>query len=397
MMKSKSGQFPAIVSALILFYLAEPYFMWGSTFGSIYMRTILAFIMGFCFFQHKKRLSRLERILFILMLGTIIMYPIIGGYNVNFLISILPVVLLPFASESFSKDVYNHFLTIFAIVAAFGLFFWLFAMVGAIGPIRSIPPLNPLKTSDYYVYPFFISSTGEALTRFEGVFDEPGVMGTLCGIMLCIGKMNFKNWRSIIILLAGLASLSLFFYVIIAIYYLIYLAFEKKSFVRLFSLILLLVGAFFVIQNVPVLQENIGERLEWNSDKGGFSGDNRINSDVVYYYFASAAASGQLMFGIQNKEAYMADTEGSSSFLSVIILYGVVFSLLYIGIFLLYAHYYRKNWISFLLFTIVFLGVIYQRPNIFQFVYVFLFSYFARIDRIEQLSSPNNPIKASHA
>ena len=387
-MKTKSHQFTAILSALILFYLAEPYFMWAGFIGTIYTRTVLAFIMGICFYSNRKKLNGYERFLYLILIGTIVIYPIIGGYNFNFLLSILPVVLIPFSKEEYCKEVFRHFLTIFAAVAAVGLFFWLLAQLGAIGPMRVIPPLNPLKSYDYYVYPFFVSATDAGLTRFNGVFDEPGLMGTLCGIMLCIEKMKLKSWKTIVLLLSGLTSLSLFFYLIIAVYYIIYLAFEKKNVLGTSLLVIVIVGFFFLIPRVPVLQEYIGDRLEWNSDKGSLAGDNRANNDLVYYYLAGAVSSNQIWFGIENKDAYMADTEGSSSFLSVIVLYGVVFSLLYIVFFMMYASYYRKDWVSFVLFMLVFIGVMYQRPNLFHFVYVFLFSFLARTGRVDyQLTS----------
>ena len=71
-MKAKSHQFTAIISALILFYLAEPYFMWAGFLGTIYTRTILAFIMGLCFYSNRKSLNGYEIFLLLVLLGSVV-------------------------------------------------------------------------------------------------------------------------------------------------------------------------------------------------------------------------------------------------------------------------------------------------------------------------------------
>lgn len=383
-MKKEGKDLTAMLSAIIFIYLAEPFFFWGGFWRLTSVRIILSYILGLCFLLNRKPRTTTENLLFILMLGTLILYPIVGGYNINFLISLLPVVTIPFVKEGFSQNVYKYFVSFFSILLALGLFFWVLALLGIVTPTGVIPPLNPLK-ENYYTYPFFVRNVRDELTRFCGAFDEPGVVGTMCGIMLCVEKMNLRKWQTIVLLIAGLSSLSLFFYVIIVVYFFFYFAFEKKSLGKATLLFLLVAGVFFLSQKIPVLQESIGTRLEWDSEKGGFSGDNRMNYDLADYYLVSMISSNQIWFGIENKDAFMAETQGNSSFLMIVILNGIVFSILYIMFFGLYGYYYRKNFISFLLFFIVFVGVIYQRPNTFQFVYVFLFSYFAKLSRIERL------------
>lgn len=375
----------AFFSAIILFYMSAPYFVWHGFFGSIYVKTILAFILGGLFFVNRRKQTGFEISLFFLLFGTMIVYFVVSRRNFNFFLSLFPVVLVPFTKESFSRIVFRQFINIFVLMLALALVFWLFALLGIVSPYKTIPPLNVLKTHDYFVFPFFVSPAGSPTIRFYGPFDEPGVVGTLCGILLCIEKFNLKNAKSIILLIAGLCSLSFFFYILVGVYFILYFAFRKKSISKTLLMALFAAGVFYTIQQVPVLNETLGIRFEWDAEKGTFVGDNRINSEFVQATFEQIRGTKQFWFGIDDKEDYLDSVAGSSSFITVIVLYGMVFTILYLLFFVLYALYYRESWWSVLLFIFAFFATIYQRPNTFNIIYVYLFTYLAKMDRIEKI------------
>lgn len=375
----------AIISAIILFYFAAPYFVWHGFLGTIYVKTILAFILGGLFFVNRRKLKGFEIFLFIFLFGTMILYLVVSGRNFNFFLSLFPIIFLPFTNEFFSREVFRLFINIFVVMVALALVFWLLALVGIVYPYKSIPPLNVLKLHDYYVYPFFVSPAGIPVFRFYGPFDEPGVMGTLCGILICIEKFNLRNIKSIVLLIAGLCSLSFFFYVLVGVYFVLYFAIRRKSISKTILMVLFAISIYYVIQQVPVLSETLGFRFEWNAEKGTFEGDNRINSDIVEATFEQIRGTKQFWFGIDDKEGYLEDVMGSSSFMTVIILYGMVFTVCYLLFFALYALYYRESWWSVLLFLFVFLATIYQRPNTFNILYIYLFTYLAKLDRIDKI------------
>ena len=372
----------SFVSAVILFYMAMPYFVWHGFVSSIYVKTILGFIAGGLFFVNRRKLSSRERFLFLLLLVALLLYLVLGGHNFNFFLTVFPVAFLPFAKESYSRSVYSFFLIIYVFFVGIGLLSWLGALIGIIPPIGSIEALNSMKSYNYSVYPFFVSLAGFPLLRFHGPFDEPGVVGTISGILLCIEQFNFKNKKSIILLLSGLCSLSLFFYVLLGVYYIMYYALKKRGTLRTVFAVALVLGGFMLIQRVPVLQEAVGARLEWDSERGTLVGDNRINNEIAQDYLNSIAGTRQFWFGIDDKEGYLDSIAGSSSFVTVILLNGMVFVILYLLFFILYANYYRRQWSSVILFLVVFISTIYQRPNTFQMLYMFLFTYLAKIDSI---------------
>lgn len=98
-------------------------------------------------------------------------------------------------------------------------------------PYRVINALNTLKSYDYMAYAFFVmpSKTFDILPRFFGMYDEPGVVGTIAGAILMTRQFNFKKWINIPIFIAGILSFSLFFYVIFAIYVILFAKYDIRS------------------------------------------------------------------------------------------------------------------------------------------------------------------------
>lgn len=101
------------------------------------------------------------------------------------------------------------------------------AQLGYISPIGQIT----IEQHDrvYTVYPLLVLDKGVDILRFYGPFNEPGVVGTLGAVLLCTQKFNFKDWRTLIILLAGVLSMSLFFFALVIGYGVVYLVFLRKN------------------------------------------------------------------------------------------------------------------------------------------------------------------------
>lgn len=382
----------AIISALILFYLVQPFFFWHGFLSTIYVKTLLSFILGGFFWLNRKKLSEFEFFLFALLLVTLILYLITSGRNINFFLTILPVLFIPFSKDEYKKKVLDSFIFIYALLVGLSLVVWLLGIFGVVHPYKTIPPLNTLKPYDYNVYPFLVSPAGQPILRFCGPFDEPGLVGTLSGILLCIKKIDLKNRASVVFLLSGLCSLSLFFYVLVSVYFIVYYIAQKRSYGKALFFALTLVLAFFIIQSNSLLQERIGTRITWDTENNQLAGDNRINTDIVEDVFYSIVGTREFWFGVEDKQDYLEIVQGSSSFYNVIIVNGVVFTTLYLIFFVLYGFYYKNSIYSFILFLLVFLGTIYQRPSTFHMTYVFLFVSLAQMRELEHRPINHGPI-----
>ncbi len=370
----------AIIAALILIYLAQPYYFWHGVLASKYVNLFMVAVLGGLFLLHAQEQKGKKGTdwLFLMFAVSAVLFTIFGGRNLLYLITLLPITAIPFSSDVFYQRVYKYFITFFVIMVGLSVVSYVLSLAGVVSSYRTIEPLNELKQGYYLVYPFFVQYVPSLFSRFSGPFDEPGALGTYCGILLCIQKLKLKDAKSIVLLVAGILSLSFFFYVLIGIYFVFYNIFERRSAFGSVAIIVAIIAAGVIITNNAFLNDVLGERFVFDTEAGRFSGDNRLTAESQEYYLGSMVRSGQIWTGIENKAAFKEDTAGAYGFVTVLIQYGLIAMLWYMLFFLLYGYKFKSSTWSFLLFVLVFFATIYQRPNIFHSVYVFLFVYVAR-------------------
>ncbi|WP_412503567.1 hypothetical protein [Shewanella indica] len=73
--------------------------------------------------------------------------------------------------------------------------------------------------------------------RFSSVFDEPGIVGTISGLVLVYRGLNFSSLKSVVFLVAGLASFSIAFFAIVLIGFIMNWKEYKKSLMVIVSLL----------------------------------------------------------------------------------------------------------------------------------------------------------------
>lgn len=371
----KGGRFAIIVTALLLLYKVQPYFFWSGIFLNNYFNAIITILIGIFFYFNLRKLNDADKFLMLLFGLILVLYPFVGGQNLNVFISIVPLLFLPFGTDGFSHKVFNSFTNIYCFLIGISLVVWAFSLVGAIGPYKVIPPLNELKKYNYAVYPFLVR--GMDGFRFSGLFDEPGVVGTISGLLLCC-QQTFKSLRSIVLLFSGICSFSLFFFVIVAVYYAYsqLIAGPKKTKSILVFSVAAALGAI-VITSSPLFNEMIGDRLKIDSEKGFIAGDNRT-SDLAWEMLETIQGTPQFWFGIENKWEFHEEVSYSSSIINVIVMNGMAFVLLIVAFYLLYGWVYKSSVLQFLIYFIIVAGTLYQRPGIFKPEFIFLFTFLAR-------------------
>jgi len=144
----------------------------------------------------------------------------------------------------------QKFITIFTVILFITLLSWI---INISFGIYSLPVSQP-PTKVASVLTYQISMLGEVFPtnvsgvyRYQGIFDEPGVIGTICALLLC-SKIYQNKFQFFILLFAGLASMSTAFILILA----VYLFFLKpfKAFV-----VYLPIGALmvFMTRDIPLL------------------------------------------------------------------------------------------------------------------------------------------------
>lgn len=356
----------------------KPYFVWHGLLGSNMIIILASVFLGLLFIRNK-RVKKDEIFLLSLFIIICIICTIIRGRNFNFFISLVSFATLPFGDKRFTRIVFDNFLTIYSLVTSISLIVWLLQLFNLVPIIDVIPPLNSLKQHNYNVYPLLVSTSNSF--RYYGVFDEPGVVGTISGILLCCQKFNFADKRTIVLLLSGLCSMSMFFYLLCAIYLILYHLFEKKNIKNVLAIILLIYALLFVIQSIPALNEIIGHRFEWNSETGKLAGDNRT-SDLALFYLIKVFGTKEFWLGLSNASLFLEYMAGECNVYMTILVNGALLCLLYLIFMIIYGLENKRKWSTFILFMFVFIVSVYQRPFLFNAEFIFLWTYLARIDNL---------------
>lgn len=284
-------------------------------------------------------------------------------------------VMLP---KYIKKDIYEKFLLIFIISMIPGLLYGMLELLGGSINYKLLEPESAAKVlADYYykLYPGAVIWLS-ANTRLSGIFDEPGMVGTVAGLMLVANgiKLN-KNWKNILLLICGVCSLSLAFYTIVLIA--LCLRCIKRQQWKLFAIILGVIIVYFTILAVRIDNPTfikLQERLTISD--GEFLGNNRLTSKFDYEYqkFISGDIKYKL-FGLgRNASSNNPKMYGSSSYKMIIYDYGY-FGFIIMLIWITFSFHIEngkkilKYWEAYVLLA-VFLASLYQRPSIYFIYYI---------------------------
>lgn len=366
-------------AGLLLYCLSSPYFFWsvvGNPYGNFFLGVVLAYL----FYVNKATFSSKVRWFFISFIAVLVLYWRTSGQNINYFILFSPILIIPFCKDSFANKAYSSFLTIYSFVMSIAIIEYVFAVLGIIPPRSSIAPLNELKGNGYYVF-FTMVSQEIPPVRFCGPYDEPGAVGTMCALILAKEDFNFKDKRVIVTFLAGILSISLFFYVAAFVCWVARILRKKKLIVSIMWVSVLLSLALYAVMNVPILTEKIAERLTFDESKGGLAGDNRVDMLIVNDYLSSMEGNA-FWFGINDKEHYLDLVEGSSSIFNTIIVNGWLFVICYSLFFIAYFMVHKNRSVPLIVFLFLYIATLYQRPFMFSYFFVFMFTQMARSNSI---------------
>lgn len=202
-------------------------------------------------------------------------------------------------------------------------------------------------------------ANGSTVFRLHGLYEEPGVVGTVAGLLLVAGGLRFKGRpENVILLLGGLMSFSLAFFAIVY----ASLLWRKPMFTIAATVLLVALATTLDLSSkVPLLRLVLFDRLAFS--QGSIAGDNRVTPlfSALYEEFWRADLYTKL-FGSSQDISTVVDT-GAFSYKVLIYQYGLVG---FVG--LLTALSVALLAISRESQSLVLLGVlllsIYQRPNV---------------------------------
>lgn len=356
------------LTAFLLFLLLFPYFAWP--LAPYYYYLVIFPLAGLFFLNKGIEVSKYACIFAALCLFA----SMCSGVNLFGAISMVLLALVFNVNKAFLCTVYEKFYLLYTVLIALSMISYALVQTGFALPSEILPP-PPRNTIDlnYIAYPFYVRPlrlNEVSFFRFNGMFDEPGTVGTMALLLLVIEKCSFKKKGNLIILLSGILSFSLFFYIAIGFYLLLKIFLVGSQIKeRLFVGVLLALSVILVIKN-PLANEMILSRMEWDSDKSTIVGNDR-SSEELTEYVNSIRGTYVYLFG-QNDKEIKARFNESSSLNNVILDYGVVVLILYI----LFWFFYARNSIGFnrhlLFFMALFMINLYNRPTLFNYYRLFL-------------------------
>lgn len=352
-------EIPLLISAICMFICFQPYFVWGTTYHVIAQ----VIISGILLLHIEKKPGDLSPNLLIFLLYIFIILR--SSYSDFGNISILTFIPLVFAQKDFLYKLFKYFVVVFALSMGVSLVMYILVKImGMNMPNIIIDPLNDIKENAYYHAYFMlvtIVSHGIDSTRFFGPFDEPGVVGTIAAALLTAQRLDLKKWYNILILVAGIFSFSMFFYIII-LSYLVLFASRRGKILSAIALIL----AF----SLPVITNNESFNLYVIDRVTSGNIDNRT-IDSYDAWFQEFMHSSGFIWGLGG-DVHIKYNEGGASYKDIITDFGIVFFVLYCLSFIWRAFKMIKDKKRILLYAVIVAAILYQRPFITIFGYFFL-------------------------
>lgn len=337
----------------------------------------IAVIVSFLFFliQIKKfKVSNLN--LLALFLSLVIGFVFFEKYDFYIMLTSAayywPIALMALSGAEVLNIAFKKFVMLYAISLAPSVIMYPFIATGVISPFGIVVPNLEIKDTfgmyyENYLLSFKlveIGAAGVGLFRLSGLFDEPGVVGTFSAFILITMGYRVREWKGYVILAAGILSFSLAFYLMSLLYLLM-----RKGVVNRIKVVVFIMLFATMAGSIPFVRERIIDRLEIKD--GILAGDNRTTEEVDAA-FANFTMSDNVWTG--NAGRVDESGVGSASWKAAIMDYGIIGNALIALFFWLLA---RSKPIRFsrqtVIFSILFVVSVYQRPHIFDPSYILLF------------------------
>lgn len=355
----------AILISLMAINLLLPYYIW-SAFGKIFFEVPLIVFFLFAIVRFRLDLNKmcLGMLIVILLLyfnlqsvsqGNEKYFILYLFYSTFFVFSIS----IKYPSKSY---IWSIFICIFAMLCLPAIIIYFLRFYVDL-PYKIIPAMNTLKSYNYLAFPgaVFPNVQSFAAYRLHGIFDEPGALGTYSGVIISLDQFRNKV-PSLIILVAGLMSFSVAFYVILA----LFIFLRSKNRVRN---ALLLLFVFIFVSSFEYTNKYFVARFCFSN--GEIVADNRDKQSFIGEFSDFIRDKDELLFGKGRLASEKSGGAGGSSVRMFVYDYGLFgFFLVFFVYILLFLLFPTKN--NLVVGFILFLSM-YQRPEIYTYGYLLIF------------------------
>ena len=363
--------------ALLLWLSIPPYFVWEINNFQQYLLLIFVFLS----FIISKKISKFDLPFFAIFFLIYTVFAIRSGKNVFGILEVSLLCCILLLSKTFLQQIFNKLIKLYAILIIPSIIIYILVIIFGISlSYNIINPLNEGKNFFYLQYPFLVTPPITELSfyfRFYGYFDEPGVVGTISGVLLLLNRVDLKKWETYPLLISGVFSFSLVFFILLVISIVL---FQQIKYKIILISVLLLLGIYFSTNEI--VGNLVFERIKIEDARLG--GDNRT-VETMDNFMKQFWDSDKLFWGYGNNYNLIVNP-GGASYKDLIVNHGILgFSLFCIAV-LLFA--YKNIGYSkyFYIYIILFSAIMYQRPFInllIYFILIFVSIFYLKYQKLQ--------------
>lgn len=296
---------------------------------------------------------------------------------------LLAIFLLTFPLQSL-KEIFQRFYYILGVLIGVSVCFYLLKISGLYSPM--LTEIAGPDQREYLSYPFNVLLVVEQVNpiyvttgiyRFYGMLSEPGYVGTICALIICTMRFDFKGSPFLYVYLLGaILSLSLASYVTLAIGFLFTINFNRMIYFG------------FPILLFMMLQQDLADQFVFNrlkSSEGKIAGDNRTSKGFDEEW-KSHIKSLDMIWGKGMGQHTQVSSGGVSSWKALVFNYGIIGLILYLSILTaIFISIHPKDFYAYIV-LLVFLLTIYHRPNVHMSEYLIIYIYGLLLAKERKLS-----------
>jgi len=240
----------------------------------------------------------------------------------------------------------DSFINIMIFLGIIGIVVFLLGLFGMIRPINTFE-LSNNRTGYNFILSFSNAITNYGkfmLIRIASFFDEPGTFAYYLTFALLLNKINdFSSKKEKLLILAGLSTLSLAFYITIFFYYLLFY-FNNRNFKKFLLFVSILVICILLIislsnffPQIESIKNKTVDRLKfsnYNSDMKIIQGDNRTRLFIKSFgAFLDSPLIGQGVDHKSNPKSEYYDVHLGANLFSPLAKHGIIGTIIFFLLF----------------------------------------------------------------
>lgn len=343
---------------------------YSATYGWLYLYLKLSLVLYLLLFKSRYFIFNWGVLLLLIALFTNWFLGYIHSYGKeNFFTIVRVLIILPFCllKNEIKAQVYVAFKNVLFLMSLLGIIVYAFYSFNLVAPVSVVEFYDNEYVSITYDYANYVVSylavPQIGFARLCGLFNEPGMLGTLGALVLVADRLRIDR-KNVVIITACILAFSTAFYAIVFVYILIRGIVERNK--NIFFLVCLFLVLLVILTTIDFYDERFAFFFNrFVFDDGDFAGNNRTTEPFELVWNSIINDSEKLWFGLGRYVPPL----GSSSYKIFIINHGIFGTIMIFLPFVISALKDCNKHVNSYLLLLVFMISIYQRPQVFSIEY----------------------------